>query len=266
MTSGLFNTGGTGVSHESTSFFPAVQAFPVTTTTQAPCQEDVSDEAFHAAFDMDMFDDLGPGFDCLGDESLDSFTDLSAFLSENTFLDQLDADQPMPLNALIDEEVKVTPPSLKRSFDVMEAGSSDIDVLSANVGVSTASNLDHDYSSKRPRMSAATEEVSSVEELFLPPPPTPSVSHTPSTSYTPTPSTSFIIVDAVAPEKARNRREKNNVASKRSRESRKQKFVNMEEEADRLVEENAHLEKRVVVLERLAKQMREMLVAKMAAK
>ena len=40
----------------------------------------------------------------------------------------------------------------------------------------------------------------------------------------------------------------------------------MEVEAENLVTENAYLERRVVQLERLAKQMKEILVAKMAGK
>nr|KAG5687936.1 hypothetical protein BaRGS_021644 [Batillaria attramentaria] len=67
-------------------------------------------------------------------------------------------------------------------------------------------------------------------------------------------------------DKYRNRREKNNIASKRSRDTRKRKFADMEAEADRLQTENARLETRIVELERLAKQMKEILVAKMAGK
>ncbi|XP_076437297.1 uncharacterized protein LOC143276584 [Babylonia areolata] len=74
------------------------------------------------------------------------------------------------------------------------------------------------------------------------------------------------VIDPPVEDRSRSRREKNNVASKRSREIRKQKFAGMEEEAERLIVDNARLEKRVAELERLAKQMKEILVAKMAGK
>ena len=153
-----------------------------------------------------------------------------------------------------DTEVKPDIKPAKRSFEEMAGVSSDLEKLSANVGLVQTSSHDHDYSTKRPRMSTPIAEVSVEKvEIFLPPAPSP------------TPSTSYAITGSVE-DKQRNRREKNNVASKRSREIRKQKFVSMESEAERLIVDNARLEKRVVELEKLAKQMKEILVAKMAGK
>lgn len=118
--------------------------------------------------------------------------------------------------------------------------------------------LDHDYIAKRPRMSSLSEEtcIEDVEETQSPyqhPSPLPSSSSNETTSE-------------IVEDKYRVRREKNNIASKRSREIRKRKFVDMEQEAERLEEENKRLEVRIVELEKLAKQMKEILVAKMAGK
>jgi C4-dicarboxylate-specific signal transduction histidine kinase len=62
------------------------------------------------------------------------------------------------------------------------------------------------------------------------------------------------------------RRQKNNVASKRSRETRKQKFVDMEQRANDLEKSNDALKTKIEKLEQLAKQMKEVLVKKLATK
>jgi len=62
------------------------------------------------------------------------------------------------------------------------------------------------------------------------------------------------------------RRIKNNIASKRSREQRKQKFVEMDEEAQMLEVENDRLRLKIIELEKMAKEMKAVLVAKMAGK
>ncbi|KAK2155299.1 hypothetical protein LSH36_243g02007 [Paralvinella palmiformis] len=56
------------------------------------------------------------------------------------------------------------------------------------------------------------------------------------------------------------RRLKNNVASRRSRQTRKQKFVNMEKKAEELEIANAELRDRVTMLEHLAKEMKDNLI------
>ncbi|KAK7092553.1 transcription factor zip-2-like [Littorina saxatilis] len=244
MTSGLFNTGGTGDSAEIT------RPLTVQPLTSKFVGQELLDESFEPDLDMNMFEDLGAGFaDPLGDASLDSFTDLSALLSENTFLDQKTV-APVTFLFDLDAEEKPDQRGMKRSFAEVE-DTSDLGRLSANVGLVKSSSHDHDYSAKRQRTSAVTEDTSveDMEEVFLVP--------APSTSDT----TQFPTED-----KYRHRREKNNVASKRSREIRKRKFTDMEGEAERLIVDNARLEKRVVDLERLAKQMKEILVAKMAGK
>jgi len=67
-----------------------------------------------------------------------------------------------------------------------------------------------------------------------------------------------------AKEKYRARRDKNNAASKKSREIRKQKFNNMEGKAQELEKENATLREKVAELEKLTKQMKDMLVQRLA--
>jgi hypothetical protein len=61
------------------------------------------------------------------------------------------------------------------------------------------------------------------------------------------------------------RRKKNNIASKRSREIRKNKFLEMDTETDQLEQANVDLRKRIELLENLTKRMKEALVAKLSA-
>ena len=61
------------------------------------------------------------------------------------------------------------------------------------------------------------------------------------------------------------RRRKNNIASKRSRETRKSKFLSMDEQADELERSNTELRQRIEQLESLTKRMKEALVAKLSA-
>lgn len=64
-------------------------------------------------------------------------------------------------------------------------------------------------------------------------------------------------------QKYRERRNKNNVASKRSRETRKQKFTVMEQKAVELEASNEDLELRIVELEELTKKMKDILVKRL---
>ena len=60
------------------------------------------------------------------------------------------------------------------------------------------------------------------------------------------------------------RRRKNNIASRRSRETRKQKFVQMEQQAVELELANVKLEQQVTELENLTKLMKNILVQKLS--
>lgn len=62
------------------------------------------------------------------------------------------------------------------------------------------------------------------------------------------------------------RRRKNNIASRRSRQTRKQKFASMEQRAEDLERTNAQLEEKVVELENLTKMMKQVLVEKLSTK
>lgn len=108
-----------------------------------------------------------------------------------------------------------------------------------------AVSIDHDYVCKKPRL--AEEVVINVTEAE------PSTSTASKVMRSPT-------------QKYRERREKNNIASKRSRETRKMKFKDMEVEAVRLVEENENLKVKIVELEKMAKEMKAILIQKLANK
>lgn len=102
-----------------------------------------------------------------------------------------------------------------------------------------AADLDHDYITKIPRMSKViVKPADEVEEE-----------------------------NGNAPEKKYvERRIKNNIASKRSRYIRKMKFVEMESEADRLIQENQKMRLKIEELEQLAKEMKSALINKLAEK
>jgi len=62
----------------------------------------------------------------------------------------------------------------------------------------------------------------------------------------------------------RKRRDKNNAASKVSRETRKRKYADMENQADQLEKENADLQAKVTELENLTQMMKNALIQKLA--
>lgn len=64
--------------------------------------------------------------------------------------------------------------------------------------------------------------------------------------------------------KYRMRRDKNNVASRRSRQTRKQKFIEMEDQCDILEKENEEMREQIVKMEELAKLMKQHLISKIA--
>jgi len=72
-------------------------------------------------------------------------------------------------------------------------------------------------------------------------------------------------VEVMKRKKYLERRKKNNIASKRSREIRKNKFQEMDGETAQLEEANEELKKRIELLESLTKRMKDALVAKLSA-
>ena len=113
------------------------------------------------------------------------------------------------------------------------------DVIGTSVPVSPTPNPDHnDYTSKRPRFSSTNSDSDvSCDDPVL-----------------------------YKERKYVERRNKNNIASKRSRETRKQKYVNMEDKANQLELENKELDLRVREMEKLTKKMKDILVKRMAVK
>lgn len=118
---------------------------------------------------------------------------------------------------------------------------------------------DHNYGSKpkRSKLSTSSFDDITIEE----PAPSPSQFSSAVDISECDPSTSLAGLD-----KQSIRRIKNNVASKRSREQRKNKFLAMDKEAEDLEVRNAELREKIVELERLAADMKAKLVAKMAAR
>jgi len=74
----------------------------------------------------------------------------------------------------------------------------------------------------------------------------------------------FEDLDVTNLDKTTVRRIKNNIASKRSRESKKNMLSGMDEEAEQLIVANAQLKIKIIELEKMAKEMKQKLVAKMA--
>lgn len=110
---------------------------------------------------------------------------------------------------------------------------------------------DHDYVTKKPKLTAVTVEDSAAAEIIS----TATVMEAPRRH------------DRQQPDgKYRERRDKNNQASRRSRQIRKQKYQEMDKEAEVLEVKNEELRKKIVELEALAKTMKAMLIKKMTEK
>lgn len=101
---------------------------------------------------------------------------------------------------------------------------------------------DHDYVIKKPKLQSTLTEI---ESPFSVP-----VSSTSESQTTPK-------------SKYRERRDKNNVASQRSRRIRKEKYIQMEQEADELEIKNNKMMEKITELEKLAKFMKAELIKKM---
>lgn len=110
---------------------------------------------------------------------------------------------------------------------------------------------DHDYVTKKPKLTTAVMEDSAAVEVIS----------------TVTVTEASIGHDNLGQDnKYRERRDKNNQASRRSRQIRKQKYVDMDKEAQVLEVKNEELREKIVELEALAKTMKAMLIKKMTEK
>lgn len=113
-----------------------------------------------------------------------------------------------------------------------------------------SSTSDHDYVVKKPRLVSSYEVETSYE----------------ATSPIPVSSTSTIGSTAAPTTKYRERRDKNNAASRRSRQIRKNKYVLMEVEAEELAAKNDKMRSKIAELEKLAKFMKAELIKQMTKK
>lgn len=252
----------------------------------------------------DLLDDLSA--DPLGDDSLDAFINLDKYLIGNSFFDEdgnlvKDIEEVNPVISIptiqeCDQNASELMPKsvatmVQNTEEMVSCSSASVDVTahveltvtgkqtpckrkrkakSGSVKTSlfeildsTADNqLDHDYSSKRLKLSvktgSTTNSYNSCDNIEAP-----LVTVIDSVNMCEAnPSTSM----EPPLDKQSLRRLKNNVASKRSREQRKQKFVDMDKEAEELVIKNDKLRKKIVELEELAAEMKKVLVSKMAGK
>jgi len=221
-TSGLFDTGSTGVALKTTSV-DSVAADNFDWISAIEAEDDVfTDNAGKLLPSLEE----SLSFGMAESEFLEGFMDLSRFLGlEGEEVNE----SPMEVSV-----VSPAPQAVKRTAS--EAfGSAE----------QTPANSDHDcYVSKKSRIVSVADSTCTDTE-----------------SEAAIPSSSGTTVD-----KHRNRRIKNNIASKRSRETRKQKFADMEKTASELEKANAELRQKVDLLEQLTKQMKETLVKKLAGK
>lgn len=147
-------------------------------------------------------------------------------------------------------DITTSTPSSVRKRKCVEDEQMVIDDYVVNVdGVSyegECSVADHDYVTKKPKltnpvMTVKASQMTSTSQLQVAP-----------------------VYKSV--NKYRERRDKNNLASRRSREIRKLKYVGMDQEADELEIRNEALRKKIIELESLAKTMKAVLIKKMTEK
>lgn len=144
----------------------------------------------------------------------------------------------------------------------------EIPVLEQIVAVNVNPQIDHDYTTKHPRVSTTSEDALKhganrdninkhkyiAKSTFI--------QCEPSTSS----DSMFSLAEDTVADKHTMRRIKNNVASKKSREQRKQKFADLDLEASVLIETNEKLRQKIIELEKASKEMKAMLVSKMIGK
>lgn len=197
---------------------------------------------------VDILEALGSTFP--GDDFLNSFIDLSNFadIQETESKPDFSLAEPVISFDLPGLDVNLTAESGTSGLVVPEIEEK---VVPAECGKKrkfsetgeeeglAAADLDHDYITKIPRMSKVV--VNPQDEI--------------------------VEEKGKAPEKKYvERRIKNNIASKRSRYIRKMKFVEMESEADRLIQENQKMRLKIEEMETLAKEMKSALINKLAEK
>jgi hypothetical protein len=256
-----------------------------------------------SAFGMDTFDLLEPLADLendqLMDDSLDAFINLDQYLMGGTFFYEPAEVKPIIEVPTLDNMTFTTPDTeffLPPVLDVMKPRKRKTEtepvnatpiktnkltvpvkakpvktslfeiVVSDNVVAAADPQLDHDYTTKHQTKSAKSgaveKPISNGNSKGRPIAKATLSFCEPSTSSNDT----FLGSEEVMTDKQAVRRLKNNVASKKSREQRKQKFASLDDEAEKLIQANEELRLKIVELEKTAKEMKAMLVAKMTGK
>lgn len=177
----------------------------------------------------------------------EEFMDLSDFLLMGNDGSAQMAESCMDVSPLTPATTTTTTaPSPAPSTASRKRSASALEDTDDSVFISTKDHCDYTIKLKRPRLSTVSSEVSDSDAEST-------ISSVSSMSAAVTPT-----------ERKVQRRIKNNVASRRSRETRKQKFSSMEEEAMDLERKNKELSQKVIELETLAKQMKAILVQRLA--
>ncbi|KAK6181065.1 hypothetical protein SNE40_009001 [Patella caerulea] len=175
---------------------------------------------------LNNFNPLFGEMDPFAEASLDSFVDLSAYLMEES----IPVADVTPDTVSVDDGTSAT--NKRKWHDVEE-------VVEIDTNPVLTTTPDHAYSAKKPRLTSAPDAYDTDQSSEA---------------------------SCSTPNKYRVRREKNNIASKRSREIRKNKFTEMEDKANLLVVENEKMREKIVELEALAKEMKAVLVARLSGK
>ncbi|XP_013405675.1 uncharacterized protein LOC106170376 [Lingula anatina] len=193
-------------------------------------------------------------------EFLDDFADLSKYIEQNTMpVEQSNTEtstsEAHELVPTIDNVTIVTEPSQSsESFGTVDLADISAEV-DHNDSDSTDSNstIDHDYSrGKKRKTDSVTSDIVTKRAK---------VNSVASESDT----ESVITTASGSNDRYGERRRKNNIASKRSREQRKNKYIEMEEEAVRLAKENSELQAKIELLEKATKDLKQVLVQKLTS-
>lgn len=195
---------------------------------------------------------LGMPIELADDDYLDSFVDLADLL----LLEDVSKD---PIAASIEVTEKVdcsdvisVPNAALAAMAVSDAVTS----ISKRIHVKEIDNIvniddighelsmsDHDYVTKKPKLALPAGVLDSL-----------------------TSAPQNVVPKVTEISRYRERRDKNNEASRRSRQTRKLKYKEMDEEADILIVKNEALRRKIAELEELAKIMKATLIQKMTAK
>lgn len=197
-----------------------------------------------------MTDMVNTDLDLLSDLTADSpmdVLDLESLLNDGADVNPQSLEDFIDLKALLEGEVSDV--QLHSTVDASELAdvvlAEDAKVTSSTKKRTLSADYDHDYVIKRARVAPSVVEEEDGDF---------------------TDASSDVMPRVRAQTKHAERRRKNNIASRRSRETRKQKFVAMEQQAHELETSNAALRKKVKELEAMTKLMKATLVQRLAGR